>query len=608
LPVVFTSVIGESQADLSRDGIAEVHSITQTPQTWLDVKVFELGEGLGIDWDAPLALFPAGVLESMFETFVALLEELAAFESAWEATDRSLMPAAQTGLIAQVNSTAGPLPDDLLHEPIFAAAAANPEAIAVIGEDFALSYGELAARARVLAHELQAALTPDDHLIAIVIEKGFEQVVAALAVLENGRAFLPVSASQPDQRIQTILSQAGVRVALTQSHLRHTNSSGRADAAGSSRNGGTSGNADGNHRTWQDQVVLLDVSRAPLAVTIPPRLPQTAAPSDTAYVIYTSGSTGVPKGVTIQHAAARNTIADLTDRWKITSSDRVLWVSSFEFDLSIFDLFGILAAGGTVVVPPPNSHQNPSAWAETVQRHGINIWNSVPALAELMLSAAAEHSNRLLASLRLMMLSGDWIPVTLARRIRKELPGRRLFSLGGATEASIWSIFHPIEDIDPTWVSVPYGKPLRNQSFHVLKPDLTPCPLHTTGKLFIGGAGLAAGYWNNPEQTAARFIIHPRTGQRLYDTGDLGRYRPDGSIEFLGREDAQVKLRGFRIELGEIEAALLREPAIAQAAVIAREDTPGEKRLVAYLVRSDNAQSGGAAIDLPALRQRLAAR
>ncbi len=346
LPVVFTSVIGESQVDLS--GIEVVDSITQTPQTWLDYKVYELDGGLGIDWDAPRALFPSGVLEAMFEAHLALLEELAASDAAWQATDRSLVPAAESELIASVNATAGPLPSDLLHDTVFAAAAANPDAIAVVGEDYTLSFGELTDRARLLAHELLALLTPADQLVAILMDKGFEQIVAALAVLETGRAFLPISASQPDQRIHTILGQAGARIALIQPHLRSS--------------------IPGEH-AWQNYVVLLQVTREPITGPVPPRLPQTAAPSDAAYVIYTSGSTGVPKGVTIQHQAARNTIADLTERFAITSADRVLWVSSFEFDLSIFDLFGILAAGGAVVIPAAHSNQNPIAWAETVHRH-----------------------------------------------------------------------------------------------------------------------------------------------------------------------------------------------------------------------------------------------
>src|SRR5690606_35427747 len=252
-------------------------------------------------------------------------------------------------------------------------------------------------------------------------------------------------------------------------------------------------------------------------------------------------------------------------------------------------IFGLLGAGGAVVVPPPEGHRNPFGWARTVAQHRVSIWNSVPAIADLTLCAVEHLPEPLLQSLRLIMLSGDWIPVTLPGRLQAHIPGARILSLGGATEASIWSIWHPIDAVDPQWVSIPYGKPLRNQSFHVLKPDLSACPVHTPGKLYIGGVGLAREYWNDPEQTRARFVHHPETGQRLYDTGDLGRYRPDGTIEFLGREDHQIKLRGFRIELGEIEAAILAHPNVQNAVAVAA--APGQtKRIVAYVVLEQKAR------------------
>ena len=284
------------------------------------------------------------MLEAMFAAYVALLEELAASDAAWEATDRSLIPAAERELIAGVNATAGPLPNDLLHESVFAAAEADPEAIAVIGEQSNLSFGDLTHRSLALAHQLLAVLQPSDRLVAIVMEKGFEQIIAAFAVLESGRAFLPISAAQPDQRIRAILNQAGVRIALTQQHMHH-------------------------ERAWQEKLVMVEVTVETLTASVPPRLPRTASPDDPAYVIYTSGSTGMPKGVTIQHRAARNTIADLTERWAFAPTDRVLWVSSLEFDLSIFDLFGILGVGGTVVLAPPDGKHKPTVWAEAVSRH-----------------------------------------------------------------------------------------------------------------------------------------------------------------------------------------------------------------------------------------------
>ncbi|HTY93776.1 MAG TPA: amino acid adenylation domain-containing protein, partial [Steroidobacteraceae bacterium] len=555
LPVVFTSVLGEVQVELP-DGVEVVDSITQTPQTWLDNKVYEIDGGLGIDWDAPMALFPRGVLEAMADAYASLLQQLAAEDAAWQASGGLWIPEAQRALMAAANDTAGPLPDDLLQDPLFAAAAADPRAPAVVGDGCRLSFGELVGRAVELSHRLQAALEPDDRLVAIVMEKGWEQIVAAVAVLETGRAFLPIGAGQPEHRMQAIVGQSGAGIVLTQ---------------------------PGMHGSWPPGVRVLEVVAEAPAASAPGRLARTASPEDTAYVIYTSGSTGSPKGVAIGHRAARNTLADLTARWSFGPRDRVLWVSSLAFDLSIFDLFGILGAGGAVAIPPAGAGQNPQQWAEAVERHGVTVWNSVPALAELMVMAAGDRAAVLLGGLRIMLLSGDWIPVALAGRIRGLLPGCKLYSLGGATEASIWSIFHEIEEVDRRWVSVPYGKPLRNQTFHVLKADLAPCPMHTTGKLYIGGAGLAQGYWKDAAQTAARFLRHPGTGERLYDTGDLGRYREDGSIEFLGREDQQVKLRGYRIELGEIEAVLAQHPQV-QTAVALVERHAESPRIVVWVV------------------------
>ncbi|WP_203226074.1 non-ribosomal peptide synthetase [Novosphingobium pentaromativorans] len=560
LPVVFTSVIGETDVTLP-EGVTVAHAITQTPQTWLDCKVFEEGfaegVGLGIDWDAPEALFPPGLLDDMFAAYVQRLECLAEPE-AWEATDAVLTPPAQLALFAATNATQAEASRDLLHAGMLRAAARHAAAPALITPDGTVTHGSLLMRATALAHQLLAVLRSDDALVAIVMEKGPEQVVAALAVLLAGRAFLPISAGQPDRRIAGIMDQAGVRVAITQTRIERG-------------------------RDWQTAVTLFDAPETDPAVPPPPIATETLSPEALAYVIYTSGSTGVPKGVAIAHRAAVNTLADLGRRFRITERDRVLWVSSFEFDLSIFDIFGVLGAGGAIVIPPVEGAQDPAVWADLIRVHDVTVWNSVPMVAELMLAATPAPQVHL-ASLRLVLLSGDWIPLALPPRLRTALAEDcQLISLGGATEAAIWSILHPIVQIQPDWISIPYGRPLANQHFHVLKPDLSPCPVYTPGRLFIAGAGLAEGYWRNREETASRFVRHPATGERLYDTGDLGRYRPDGEIEFLGRQDNQVKLRGFRIELGEIEAQMLRHPAVEAAAVLLVADG-SRRQLVGYYV------------------------
>jgi acyl-coenzyme A synthetase/AMP-(fatty) acid ligase/acyl carrier protein len=220
----------------------------------------------------------------------------------------------------------------------------------------------------------------------------------------------------------------------------------------------------------------------------------------------------------------------------------------------------------------------------------VTVWNSVPALMELLVEHLAMQETTLPA-LRLAMLSGDWIPVTLPDRIRRVAEAAQVVSLGGATEASIWSILYPIGEVPEDWTSVPYGRPMRNQTFHVLDSALRPRPVGVPGQMYIGGVGVATGYLRDGVRTKASFIVHPETGERLYRTGDLGRFLPSGDIEFLGREDFQVKVQGYRIELGEIEAALVQHPAIRAAVVVADGAPRGAKRLVAFVVLQDDVGS-----------------
>ncbi|MEE8586417.1 MAG: non-ribosomal peptide synthetase, partial [Acidobacteriota bacterium] len=312
--------------------------------------------------------------------------------------------------------------------------------------------------------------------------------------------------------------------------------------------------------------------------------PPCQEPDDLAYVIFTSGSTGHPKGVMIEHGAALNTIADINRRFEVGDQDRVLAVSALNFDLSVYDIFGLLAAGGTLVVPDPDSLREPARWLDWVESHRITFWNSVPALVEMLVEEAEAGRGAALKSLRLCLMSGDWIPPALAGRLRGLNPGIEVISGGGATEASIWSILYPIGEVDPDWKSIPYGRPMANQRFYVLDGQLQPRPCWVPGQLYIGGDGLARGYWRDQQKTDAAFVHHPVSGQRLYRTGDLGRFLPDGNIEFLGREDTQVKVQGMRIELGEVEAALRSHPAVQAAVVEAVGELRGHKRLVAYVV------------------------
>jgi amino acid adenylation domain-containing protein len=303
------------------------------------------------------------------------------------------------------------------------------------------------------------------------------------------------------------------------------------------------------------------------------------SPADIAYVIHTSGSTGTPKGIAVQHAPAVNLISWVNRTFGVGPRDRLLFVTSLCFDLSVYDVFGVLAAGGTVHVASEAALREPTELVRLLREEPVTIWDSAPAALQQLAPLFPHGEAR---PLRLVLLSGDWIPVHLPDQVRAAFPGTKVMSLGGATEATVWSNWYPIGTVDPRWPSIPYGRPIANARYHVLDEGLLPCPIGMPGDLYIGGSCLCVGYAGQPDLTAAAFVPDPFSvvpGARLYRTGDRSRFFRDGNLEFLGRVDQQVKVRGYRIELGEIEVALLRHPAVQEAVVTVRND-----RLVAYVV------------------------
>ncbi|HZT33357.1 MAG TPA: amino acid adenylation domain-containing protein [Bryobacteraceae bacterium] len=567
MPVVFTSALAlgsfdRSEFDLLRRGEV-IYSLSQTSQVWLDHQVVEQDGRLAITWDSVDELFPTGMLDDMFASYSAFLEGLAAPGSSWEEHAGPALPAWQTATRAAANATCRPLSEALLHELFAAQAHRRRDHPAVLTSRRHMTYGELQAAAAGVARTLRAAGAARNTLVAVVMEKGWEQVAACLGILMAGAAYLPVDPAQPAERIRTLLEQGECVLALTQ----------------------------GEHEPrveWPRGIRRIAVEKAAACASPEDWLDSAQTSEDLAYVIFTSGSTGTPKGVMIDHRGAVNTILDVNRRLGIGERDVVLGVSSLSFDLSVYDIFGTLAAGGTLVLPDAEAGHDPAHWQALMREHGVTVWNSVPALMQMLVDDAGVRNSAAPSPLRVAMLSGDWIPLPLPDRIRQVFSEARVISLGGATEASIWSIFFPVEEVEPVWKSIPYGKPLANQTWHVLNERLETCPVWTPGNLYIGGAGLAKGYWRDAEKTAASFIRHPDTGERLYRTGDLGRYLPDGNIEFLGRQDSQVKVNGYRIELGEVEAVIQRHPGVREAVVAAVETEAGHRRLAAYVVAGED--------------------
>jgi amino acid adenylation domain-containing protein len=438
-----------------------------------------------------------------------------------------------------------------------------------------LSYADLLSLARSLGHRLRVLGVRPNTLVAVVMEKGWEQIVAVLGILESGAAYLPIDPAIPPDRLAYLLENGEVEIVLTQSWLDEK--------------------LDEN-LSWPVGVTRLCVDREedheeekeePSTRPAEP-LPRRQTPDDVAYVLYTSGSTGKPKGVMIGHRGLVNCILETNRTFQVNADDRMLAVTALHHDMSVYDIFGLLAAGGAIVMPDREGTRSPDHWVDLIDRHNVTLWNSVPAFMEMLLVHAAARKLTLNGRLRVAFLGGDWIPLSAPGRIRAHFGDVQVVSVGGPTETTVWNIWYPVKNVQADWNSIPYGHPIANTCYFVLDEHLPgeqiqDCPRGEPGELCCSGVGLLKGYWRNDEQTRARTALHPATGERIYRTGDRGRFMPDGEIEFLGRIDRQIKINGQRIELGEIEATLLRQPGVKQAVVDAIE-FDGQKKLAAYIV------------------------
>ncbi|CAF1593907.1 unnamed protein product, partial [Adineta ricciae] len=564
LPFVFTCGIdigGMNQKDDSKylflDQRPE-YMISQTPQVFLDHVVYESDGHLSDNWIYVNELLSSELIENMHMTFINALHEFSLSDDMWQQPISISLPPDQYNRRLHFNQTQWKpnIKQHLLHSGIIEKAEQTPDSLAIISPQAHFTYKQLMDRVYSLAshleHEYQIR---SNELIAILMKKGWEQVVACLAILVSGGAYLPLDVDAPYDRLKSLIEETSVRIVLTQSHCQHVFS----------------------HLTTiaVDTFTTTDWQKSSFLV-------RQQSPTDLAYIIYTSGSTGKPKGVMISHQAALNTILDMNSRLEITSHDRIFALSHLNFDLSVYDIFGSLNGGGTIVIPGHEDYKNPKHWCDMMIEYRVTIWNSVPMLMQ-MLVEHYKHTKSNHHQLRHVLLSGDWIPLTLPKAIHTTFGTKvMVISLGGATEASIWSIAYEIPRMMPQeWKSIPYGAPLRNQHYYVYDSHLDDCPEWVMGELYIGGIGLADGYWNDAVKTQSSFMIHPRTRERIYRTGDHGRFMPGGYIEFMGRKDYQVKVHGHRIELGEIEYHLQQHSDIHQA--VASVDLRSQQ-LIAYIM------------------------
>ncbi|QZT55095.1 non-ribosomal peptide synthetase [Mycolicibacterium austroafricanum] len=549
-PVVYTSALG--LGDLFAGKVTEhfgrpVWTISQGPQVLLDAQATPVAEGLMINWDTREDAFRPGVADAMFAYHLAELERLATDESAWDAADPSAVTAQQQAARDVVNAVTRTPSGDVLHAGFFRNAEAYPDAPAVWCRDGDLTYGELREQVLAVAAALHVAGVRRADTVAVMGPKNFEQIVALLAISAIGAVYVPVGVDHPAERAARMLANGAVRMALVCGDRPPTTLPALTVAE------------------------ALRVGRRETEFTLP-----AVDPADLAYILFTSGSTGEPKGVEMSHDAAMNTVEFINAHFDIGPADRCLALSTLECDLSVLDVFGMLGAGGSIVVVDEEHRRDPDVWARLVERHGVTVLHFMPGWLEMLAEVDGD-----LSSLRVVPTGGDWVRPEMVRALRKRAPHMRFAGLGGATETATHNTICEVEDIPAEWTSVPLGVPLPNNTCRVVGPDGRDCPDWVPGELWVGGRGVARGYCARPDLTAERFVEYD--GRTWYRTGDLVRYRPGGVIEFVGRADHRIKISGYRVELGEVESALRRIPGVdsAVAAVVAAD---GGRDVLAALI------------------------
>jgi amino acid adenylation domain-containing protein len=530
------------------------------------------------------ALFERETIRTMKSRWLKLLDQIVAapgrrvrdlLETIWR--EENLDPSAPSASVAlngsarqeilpEWNATEQEFPADaLLHRLFEAQVERTPDAIAVVFENEHLTYAALNRRANQLAHKLGNLGLAPDGLAGVCMERSLEMVVALLAILKAGGAYVPLDPTYPQERLALMIDDARMPVILAQARFAQL-----CDAPSS--------------EAGSPRLVCVDTEDCTAENPANPTDPADFSPENLAYVIYTSGSTGRPKGVMIPHRAVCNYIFWMQAVYPVDGRDRVLQQISISFDPSVWEFFLPLFAGAQLVMAQPEGHRDTRYIVETIARYGITTLQTVPSMLRMLV-----EEPRLAAcgsSLRRLFCIGEALPPDLCEKFFARLGDCRLINIYGPTECTIAATFHACV---PGARIVPIGRPVANTRLYILDAKLQPVPVGVPGELYLAGVQLARGYWGRPELTAAAFLHY--NGERVYKTGDLARWLPDGTVDCLGRVDNQVKIRGFRIEPGEIEAALNRQPGVADSAVVLREDKPGDKSLVAYVV-SDQGVNG----------------
>ncbi|MBS9394630.1 MAG: amino acid adenylation domain-containing protein [Dolichospermum sp. LBC05a] len=534
----------------------------------LEVNYWEIPEGLEGVWCYNSDLFDATTITRIGEHFQILLQAIVANQEMRISELPLLSEAQRHQLLVEWNDTQVDYPHDLcIHQLFEEQVERNPDAVAVVFEEQQLTYDELNCRANQLAQYLRSLGVSADVLVGICVERSLEMIVGLLGILKAGGAYVPLDPDYPTERLSFMLADTQIKVLLTQQNLVE------------------------KLQKHQVKLVCLDtdwhlIAQCSQDNAIATPIADVQA-TNLAYVIYTSGSTGQPKGVEVVHRGVNRLLFGVS-YVHLDETQRFLQIAPISFDASTFEIWGALLHGGKCVLFP-ESIPTAKSLSEEIHKHGITVlW-----LTSALFNSIIDDDPQALSGIKQLLIGGEALSLAHVNRAFETLPFTQIINGYGPTESTTFTCCYPIpRKLETTIESIPIGSPIANTQVYILDKYLQPVPIGVPGELHVGGAGLARGYLNRPELTQEKFIPNPFDHSKLYKTGDLARYLPDGNIEYLGRIDHQVKIRGFRIELGEIEAVLSQHEDVQISCVIVREDTPGEtctegsrsKQLVAYIV------------------------
>ncbi|HZM01070.1 MAG TPA: amino acid adenylation domain-containing protein, partial [Planctomycetota bacterium] len=563
--VVFENYPVEVKDPVASAGLVIEDAVDVSHATYPLALVAQPGRQLALQLRYDSSRYDAATIQRLLQQLGRLLEGLGSGAATRLSELSPLADDARERQLETWNETARPYPRDATVPQLFEEQAARaPQAPAVSSGEQTLSYAELDRRANQLAHRLARVGVVPGALVAIRLERGPDLVVGLLGILKAGAAYVPLDPEHPEKRIELLLQDSGATALVTRAALA------------------------GPPAGFGGPVIALDAEREALEREPAHAPPRQGGALDPAYVVYTSGSTGQPKGVCVSHRGITRLVLG-TDYVQLTPADRVAHASNVAFDAATFELWGALLNGGCVVCLDRDTALSPERLAAALRERKVSVLFVTTALFNQLVQAVPE----IFATLRCLLFGGEAVDPRVVATVLERGRPQRLLHVYGPTECTTYSTWHEVLAVPEGATTVPIGRPIANSTAYVLDPQRQPTPLGAPGELYLGGDGLALGYHRQPALTAERFVPHPfREGERLYRTGDLVRQRADGALEFVGRADSQIKLRGFRIELGEVEEALRRQPGVGEVVVLCREDVPGDKQLVAYVVPAPGATIG----------------